>query len=85
MSAQGSVGNTRQMTPDELKGNPNYDYTFPSVVQGAGKVRGVDDPSTARGVKKPLVIQDITADSHDNAGWNPDNAGNPHPFQVREG
>jgi len=87
MTAPNSVGTTRAMTTEEMSGHMNYDYSYPSVVAKvttAGNVnRGIDDESTARGVKAPIVMQDISADPHDNESWKPDNAGNPFPFRTR--
>lgn len=87
MTAPNSVGTTRAMTTEEMSGHMNYDYSYPSVVAKvttAGDVnRGIDDPSTARGVKAPIVIQDISEDPHTNESWKADNAGNPFPFRTR--
>ena len=88
MSVPGSIGTTRPMTIEEMSGHMNDDYSYPSVVAkvtSAGDVnRGINEIATARGVTAPLVIQDISADPHTNEGWQPDNAGNPNPYKVRE-
>jgi hypothetical protein len=87
MSVPGSVGTTRAMSKEEMSGHLNYDYSYPSVVAHvttSGDVnRGVDDQSTARGVKAPTVIQDISADKHGSEVSTP-NSVSGYPFKVRE-
>ena len=87
MSFPNSVETTRPMTTEEMSGHMNDDYSYPSVVQkvsDAGKTnRGLSDPSTARGVTAPIVIQDISADKHGTDVSTPDHVGG-FPFRVRE-
>ena len=88
MSVPGSIGTTREMTAEEMSGHMNEDYSYPSVVAkvtDAGDVnRGIKDVATARGVTASMVMENISADPHTNEGWQPDNAGNPNPYKVRE-
>lgn len=91
MTSKNSVGTTRPMTAEEMSGHMNYDYSYPSVVARvttAGDVnRGINDQSTARGVKMPVVIQDISADQHGSwiNGVMTPNEVHGFPFRVREG
>jgi hypothetical protein len=90
MTFKNSVGTTRAMTKEEMSGHMNEDYSFPSVVATvttAGDVnRGINDPSTARGVKAPVVITDISADQHGSwvNGVETPNEVHGFPFKVRE-
>lgn len=87
MTFPNSAGTTKQMTTEEMSGHMNDDYSYPSVVQkvnDAGKTnRGLSDPSTARGVTAPIVIQDISADMHGSDVSTADHVGG-FPFRVRE-
>ena len=91
MTSPNSVGTTRAMTKEEMSGHMNEDYSYPSVVAKvttAGDVnRGIKDRSTARGVKAPLVITDISADPHGSwlNGVETPNEVHGFPFKVREG
>ncbi len=86
----GRVEHTRNMSKEDLSGHLNYDYSHSSIEQSAAKpgaVRGLDDQSTARGVKEKLVITDISADQHGSwiNGVHTPNEVHGFPFKVREG
>lgn len=90
MSVPGSIGTTREMSKEELSGHMNDDYSHPSVVAkvtDSGSVnRGMSDIATKRGVKAPVVIQDISADQHGswiNGVYTPNDVTG-FPFKVRE-
>lgn len=57
-------------TPEDLSGHMNHDYTAPfnpNKFKNPGptdNIRGIEE-NTARGVKKPLVIQDVTGERLD--------------------
>ena len=78
------VEDTKISTAEDRSGHMNKDYTFPNVPAMGGKMREAD---TNWQLKQPIVIQDISADSHgswDNGVMTP-NEVHGFPFKVREG
>ena len=78
------------MSKREMSGDMNEDYTHPAVVakvtDSGAVVRGLSDYATARGVKAPLVITDISAEQHGSwiNGVKTPNEVHGFPFRVRE-
>jgi len=77
------VEDTKIATAEDLSGHMNKDYTFPNVRAMGGKMRPADDNWQ---LKEPVVIQDISADSHGSwaNGVKTPNEVHGFPFKVRE-
>jgi hypothetical protein len=77
------VEDTKIATAEDLSGHMNKDYTFPNVRAMGGKMRPADDNWQ---LKEPVVIQDISADSHGSwvNGVMTPNEVHGFPFKVRE-
>ena len=78
------VEDTKISTAEDRSGHMNKDYTFPNVRAMGGKLREAD---TNWQLKQPIVIQDISADSHGSwvNGVMTPNEVHGFPFKVREG
>ena len=82
------VGDTPTMSTEAMSGHMNYDYSAPSVpsnykTPGPGRLRVVDENAD---LKQPIIIQDISADSHGSwvNGVKTPNEVHGFPFKVRE-
>jgi len=82
------VGETRVMSKEDMSGHMNYDFSAPSSpakyeTPGPGRLRVVDGDAN---LKQPVVIQDVSADSHGSwvNGVMTPNEVHGFPFKVRE-
>ena len=83
------VGETPVMSAEDMSGHMNEDFSAPSSVAryktpGPGRLRVVDDDWH---MKQPIVLQDISADTHGSwvNGVMTPNEVHGFPFRVREG